>query len=198
MADDGAEMLPTLSSKITAGQPLTAGETLRLTERSASVLNEYRKLCCDDEAFGEAAREEARRRYVAAFALITARSTGSFEHRAEAARKAVLGDGAPPSPTPGFSGAALLFVCGLVGGLLNSWMAVGPDVRTNHPCTTGCRLLRSEWPSSSEHRPFLTPGRCCWNRSCRSWLCRPCSARTPTSRSKHPYRQPGTYLHSPP
>jgi hypothetical protein len=164
MVDDGAEMLPTLSSKIAAGQPLTAGETLRLTERSASVLNEYRKLCCDDEAFGEAAREEVRRRYVAAFALITARSAGGFEHRAEAARKEVLGHGAPPPATPGFSGAALLFVCGLVGGLLNSWMAVGPDVRADHPCTIGSRLLRCEWPSSSAHS--LRTG-CCY-RSCRS------------------------------
>ena len=129
MPATAAELVPTLSTKMVAGEPLVAGETARLSESSAAVLNKYRKLYLADEAFSEAAREDARRSFVAAFALITARSTGGFEHRADAARKAVLGDGAPPPSTPGRAGAFLLFVCGLVGGLLNSWMAVGPDVR---------------------------------------------------------------------
>ena len=92
MPATAAELVPTLSTKMVAGEPLVAGETVRLSESSAAVLNKYRKLYSADEAFGEAAREDARRRFVAAFALITARSTGGFEHRADAARKAVLGD----------------------------------------------------------------------------------------------------------
>ena len=84
MPATAAEMVPTLSTKMVAGEPLVAGETVRLSESSAAVLNKYRKLYSADEAFGEAAREDARRRFVAAFALITARSTGGFEHRADA------------------------------------------------------------------------------------------------------------------
>jgi hypothetical protein len=106
------------------GSTIHPGQLVRLSENAAALLNEGCRIYRKDQSFRKAARNRFREKY----ALSTANSTTAFGHE-EAVLRELKGDGEAAPASPSNVGKLILFVVGVAGGLLNSWMAVGPDVR---------------------------------------------------------------------
>ena len=119
VAKAAAAALPP-AAPVYAASDTVALSALELTTSESELVKQKREF-----------QREQKREFQIEHGRQNANSTTPFGRAADARQKRgeEEGEEAVPKASPDAGGALTLFVVGVAGGLLNSWMAVGPDVR---------------------------------------------------------------------